>query len=87
MSAFAPVASTSTAASSAATNGVNGAAPPDEALLSSLTSRLVQSGEWNRILRMLDLKLNASGWDDDVRVHAQGSFGSRRIALLRYGNT
>ena len=78
MSAFAPIASTSTAGSTstAAPNGANGTAPsarPDDALLSSLASRLVQSGEWNRILRMLDLRLNASGWDDEVRVHAQGA--------------
>lgn len=78
MSAFAPIASTSTAGASSTSNGVHGTsatAPPDSALLTSLSARLVQSGEWNRILRMLDLKLNASGWDDEVRVHAQGPSG------------
>ena len=91
MSAFAPIASTSTAGASSTANGVNGtsaAAQPDAALLTSLSSRLVQSGEWNRILRMLDLKLNASGWDDEVRVHAQGPFLSlcwplRCAAMIR----
>ena len=52
-------------------------------LLRSLQSRLVQSGEWNRLLRSLDLKLNAAGWDDQVRIHAQEQARSQEQLSLK----
>jgi len=41
-------------------------------LLKSLKDRLVKSGEWFKMLQLLEVKLNSSGWTDDLRAHVKG---------------
>ncbi|EGN97482.1 hypothetical protein SERLA73DRAFT_124175 [Serpula lacrymans var. lacrymans S7.3] len=40
-------------------------------LYSQVQRRLVESGEWDRMLRLLNAKLNESGWTDDLRHRAK----------------
>ncbi|KAI0076626.1 hypothetical protein K474DRAFT_1662648 [Panus rudis PR-1116 ss-1] len=40
-------------------------------LYAQIQRRLVESGEWDRIMRVLALKLNEAGWIDDLHHHAK----------------
>ncbi|KAH7886640.1 transcription factor e(y)2-domain-containing protein [Phlebopus sp. FC_14] len=42
------------------------AAPEIESLYSQVHRRMVESGEWDRILRLLAAKLSEHGWSDEL---------------------
>ncbi|CAL1702443.1 unnamed protein product [Somion occarium] len=48
----------------------NGSVVSDE-MYAQIQRRLLESGEWDRIYRMLELKLNESGWMDELHDHAK----------------
>ncbi|CED83947.1 enhance of yellow 2 like protein [Phaffia rhodozyma] len=37
----------------------------------AIKKRMIESGEWNRILRTLKIRLEDSGWEDKVRADAR----------------
>lgn len=43
----------------------------EQGLYREVHRRLVQTGEWNRILGLLAHKLNETGWTDDMRHHGK----------------
>ncbi|KIJ67245.1 hypothetical protein HYDPIDRAFT_84033 [Hydnomerulius pinastri MD-312] len=51
--------------------------PETEALYAQVHKRMVESGEWDRILRLLSAKLSEHGWSDELS----------RWVLTRNGST
>ncbi|KIJ37567.1 hypothetical protein M422DRAFT_177887 [Sphaerobolus stellatus SS14] len=43
----------------------------DQGLYKEVHRRLVQSGEWDRIVTLLSQKLNENGWVDDMRIRGK----------------
>ena len=43
-------------------------------LVSSLQTRLVSNGEWNKLLRHIRMSLEGSAWEEDMRVFARGMY-------------
>lgn len=70
MSAF--PASTSAISNNAA-GGKNESAELEQ-LTQSLQERLVNSGEWARLMKHLRKSLDQSEWEDDVKSYARGQF-------------
>ncbi|PWN42010.1 hypothetical protein IE81DRAFT_347895 [Ceraceosorus guamensis] len=66
-----------------ATRAAQNAAANDE-LVSALHERLVQTGEWDRVLEALRRGLEESGWDASLREKAfeQAKAQTRPISLL-----
>ncbi|KAF8582390.1 hypothetical protein K439DRAFT_1413322 [Ramaria rubella] len=54
----------------------------EQGLYREVHRRLVQTGEWDRILALLALKLNESGWVDELR--HRGKEAARNLDPLKF---
>ena len=59
------------------------AAEDDSSLVSSLHTRLVSSGEWNKLLKHVRITLDGSQWEDDLREYTRGvcSYVVKHLAM------
>lgn len=60
------------ASSGAPASSVQNEAAELEQLTDSLQERLVNSGEWDKLVRQLRKSLDKSEWEDDLRKYARG---------------
>lgn len=51
-------------------------------VIASLKDRLVQTGEWDRILAQLRSTLDDSQWSDDLRTHARRNCSNSTPSML-----
>ncbi|RXK42134.1 hypothetical protein M231_00491 [Tremella mesenterica] len=40
---------------------------PDQEILNQIRTRLMQTGDWDRISRLLSARLQESGWEDELK--------------------
>ncbi|CAD6582547.1 MAG: hypothetical protein CYPHOPRED_002061 [Cyphobasidiales sp. Tagirdzhanova-0007] len=57
------------------------AAEDDSSLVSSLHTRLVSSGEWNKLLKHVRITLDGSQWEDDLREYTRDKVAESQATI------